>query len=119
MAEAAELVHGSPELRLKDHDDRDTEQERAVSEQPRKQHEVEGGRKRADQREHNQADQDLRALRATHEAQHVVEDDGDDGDIDHLQPREVSHHLLELDDELLDDLAHPGSAPKISAMSAI
>src|SRR5207302_6270857 len=119
MTQAAELIDRSPELGLEDDDDRDAEQKGAVAEQPRKQHEVEGGRERADEREHDEADQDLRALCAANEAQDVIEDDRDYGDVDDLQPREVPHHLLELDDELRDDLGHAGSAPTISAMSAI
>ena len=119
VTQAAELVDCTSELGLEDDDDRNAEQEGAVPEQPRQQHEVEGGRERPNKREGDQPDQDLRTLRAANEAQHVVEDDGDDGDIDQLEPGEVPHHLLELDDELSDDLAHPRSAPRISAMSAI
>src|SRR2546423_7270874 len=114
MPDAAELVQRAPQLRLEHEDDRDDDVHGRVPEQPRQEDEVEGRRDDADDGEQDEADQDLRALRSPQQSEHLVEDEGDHGDVDHLDGSEMTSHLDQLKAELADYIHQP----KISPISA-
>ena len=125
MADAAELVEGTSQLGLEHDDDRDDDEEGRVAKQPGQQDEIERGGQHADDRQQDEADKDLNALRSAEQTQQLIEDERDDGHVDHLDRAEVADHLEQLQPELADE-AHwltPGArrapSPKISAIRAI
>ena len=115
MADATELVERSAELRLEDHDHRDDDEERRVAEEPRQKDQVERRRDHAHDREQDEADKDLGALRPPQQAQQLIEHKGHHGHVDKLDRADVPNDLTELHPELLD---HVANKPAISAICA-
>src|SRR5438445_9993906 len=118
VSDAAELVERSAQLRLEDDDDRDDDEEGSVAEQPGEKDQVEGRREHSHDREQDQADEDLGALRPAQQPKQLVEDEGDDGDIDDLDGTEVARDLHQLRPELVDEVRHRVNSSASNAICA-
>jgi len=114
MADPPKLVQHPPQLRLEHDDDGDDDVESGVLEQPREKHQVELRGDDADDRQQDEADDDLGALRATQQPQQQIKDHGDNCDVEHLDDPKVADHIA----ELLEELAQ-SEAPNRVANTAI
>src|SRR5207302_6959747 len=93
----------------------DDDEKRGVAEEPRQQDQIERRGDNADDREQDEADQDLRALGPSEQAEQLIEHEGHHGHVDELDRADVPDDLSELHPELLD---HAANKPAISAICA-
>src|SRR6202022_2909029 len=84
-ADAAELVEGSADLRLEEHDDADQDRRGGVTENPGEQMQIEEVRQQADQREQEHPEHQLDRLGPSNEQEQPGEEERDQADVDQIE----------------------------------
>ncbi len=107
VAQPAHLVEGAAQLGLEQHDDRQNRDGSRVLEEPAQQDQVQLVGGQADDAQHDQADDELRGLRPLHEAQQLVEDEGDRQDVDDLDRADPPEDRDQLVEGGADELHQP------------